>query len=83
MPLLEVLQNQVCMTTEWHIALVKKWAEKRNFKIVSSTAGFIQTWDLRDTAVRATYAASEILGKKIKPLTDREIIKAGIDAVAD
>jgi hypothetical protein len=26
---------------------------------------------------------SEILGKKIKLLTDREIIKAGIDAVAD
>jgi len=23
MPLLEVLQNQVCMTTEWHRALIK------------------------------------------------------------
>jgi len=48
-----------------------------------SAAKFIQNWNVRDTAMRAIYEVSKILGKKIKLLTDREMIKAGIDAVAD
>jgi 3-methyladenine DNA glycosylase AlkD len=48
-----------------------------------STAKFIKNWKLRDSAVRASYVVSEILDKKIKLLNDREIIKTGIDAVAD
>ena len=48
-----------------------------------STAKFIQNWKLGDSAVRASYVVTEILDKKIKLLTDREIINAGIDAVAD
>jgi hypothetical protein len=48
-----------------------------------STAKFIKNWKLRDSAVRASYVVSQILGKNIKLPTDKEIIKAGVDAVAD
>jgi len=36
----------------------QEWAEQRNFNTVLSTAKFIQNWNLRDSAVRASYVVS-------------------------